>query len=343
MSVSLKDVAKAAGKSPGTVSQVLNNRRANVRISDETRRIVQEAADRLGYRPNPIARSLRTQRTKTIGLLVNAMGPNPRQFDAVERIASKAGYQLLMSISRDDVEHEEHAIKHLIRRQIDGLLLISPAIRDGYRQALEELVNDRFPLIGIGPLPVAGGSFVDWDRAEAYRAIARHLVTRGCRRIGFVAAGLSPGVRGRIDGLRAGCAETSGTSLELFGCDPASAVSGVAALAARITPALKSRQLDAVVTQSDALALAVMQVARVTGLEVPRELAVVGCSNAEFGRMLDVPLTTTVLPDVQLAERAMEYLMDRISNPSVKYTPLAETRHAELLIRQSSLFEPPAG
>ncbi len=338
MTVSLKDVARAAGKSPGTVSQVLNDHRANVRISDETRRMIREAADRLGYRPNPIARSLRTRRTQTIGVLINALGPNPRQFDMIERIAVRSGFQLLMSVSRNDLDHEEHAIKHLVRRQIDGLLVILPAIRAGHRKTLERLVADRFPVVGIGLLPVAGGSYVDWDRVGAYRALGLHLLSCGCRRIGFVGYGMTPGIRGRLEGLRAALGGSPQAELEVFGCDAQSESLGVEALAGRLRPALESRRIDAVVTQNDTLALAAMQVARSLGLSVPRDLAVAGCSNYEFGRMLDVPLTTTSLPDVQLAERAMDNLIDRIERPHQAHPPLAETIPAELLVRRSSLF-----
>lgn len=337
MAVSLKDVAKAAGKSPGTVSQVLNNRRANVRISDETRRLILEAADRLGYRPDPIARSLRTRRTNTIGVLVNAMGPNPQQFNTVEQIANARGYHLLMAISRDDVSHEENSIQQLMRRQVDGLLLLSPAIQQGQRKVLERLIAERFPLVGLGPLPVPGGSCVDWDRVGVYREIAAHLLEQGCRRIGFLGQSMSPGVKGRIDGLRDVCASHPGAALEVFGCEEATRGLGVEELTGLLRPAFAERRLDAVVTQTDTLALGVIGAARAAGLTVPRDLAVVGCSNSEFGRLIDVPLTTTSQPDMELAERATEYLIWAVEKPE-RQSATIETLPAKLLIRQSSRF-----
>ncbi len=336
--ISLKDVARAAGKSPGTVSQVLNNRKVNIRISDETRRHIRETADRLGYRPNPIARSLRTRRTGTIGVLVNALGVNPKQFDAVERAASEAGYQLLLSVSRDDVSVEEHAIKQLLRRQVDGVLLISPAIRGGHRKILDQLVADRFPIMGIGPLCVDSGDFVDWDRVGVYRAIGEHLLSRGCRRIGFLGSSMSPGVQGRVDGLRAAIDKSDDASLEIFGCDEQAVSMEVESLAMLMKPALESGQLDAVVTQTDEVAVGVMQIARSVGMVLPHDLAVVGCSDSSFGRLLDVPLTTTRMPGAEMAKRAVSYLIDRIMNPSADAPALQEHMPAELLIRQSSLY-----
>lgn len=182
----IKDVARQAGVSVATVSHVLNETRF---VRDDTKQRVLQAVGELGYVSNPVAQTLRTGRSRTVGLVMSAV-MNPYFNDVVtsiEQAAVASGYSLLLADHRDEHELEYRSVLNLCGRKVDGLLL-QPSGRperslDFIRtQNVPTVFVDRFPPeYGVGPF-----DFVGTENVDATIAIVRHLLDHGHRRIGMV-------------------------------------------------------------------------------------------------------------------------------------------------------------
>src|SRR5688500_15658025 len=182
MSATLNDIARETHTSVSTVSRVLAGGRVAERISAETRARVVKAADRLGYRPNLLARSLRTRKTQTVALLVSDIA-NPffsQIASHVERSLHGHGYSLVLCNSGEDPRREDEYLSLLPRKGIDGLILV-PLARD--RSELSDHLPRGVPLVILDrPVPGIGAS-VTSDQAQAGDALAEQLRRAGVKRI----------------------------------------------------------------------------------------------------------------------------------------------------------------
>lgn len=339
MTVLLKDVAEQAQTSPGTVSRVLSGGKAALRISDATRKRILTAADTLGYKPNIVARSLRTKRTYTIGVIAHGEGDISRQLKAAEFCACQKGYELFLAISRWDTKREEDVVRRIMRRGIDGLLIISPVVEGTPDEILDDLVEKKFPLVGFGPTLAKGADFVDWDRVGAYHRLAEHLILQGCKMLAFWADPIiTPGIQGRIDGINQAVAKMdNGVTLEIINTQP-QAYRDDKSLLEFLKYELDRRQPHAVLCRSDDMAMAVSDAARCLGITLPSALAVTGCSNSAYSKYLEVPLTTVAMPFEKMIEVAIDRIVCRIEDPDRNFERMEEYIPADVLIRKSSLF-----
>lgn len=338
MTTSLRDVAEKAHTSPGTVSRVLNGGKSAFRISEATRKRIFAAVDTLGYRPNIVARSLRTKRTYSLGVVVHGEQNVAEHLKAAEYHANQRGYELLLAVSRWDAKREEDVLRRLLSRGVDGLLLISPVVKGDPDKILENLVARNFPLVGVGPMILKGADFVDWDRVGVYHELTKHLIERGCRRLAFgFTSEITPGIQGRIDGIRKAAGEAQGVTLNVMTSE-ADMYDDKSRLTEFLRRKLDEIQPDAVLCATDDMAVAISSVAKSMGKVLPRDLAVTGCSNHFSSQWLDVPLTTVVMPAGETVRVAINRLVHRIENPGEEFDPMAEYVPAELVFRVSSSF-----
>ncbi len=198
----IKDVAAMAGVSPSTVSVVLNAV-DGARVSQDTRRRVEEAAARLGYEPHPLARGLRTRRSQTIGFVSDTIATTPyagQLIQGAQDAAWRAGMLLIVVNTGGDAELEQHAIRTVLQGRVDGLLYASMYHRvvdvPRLRRGLPVVLLDASPAQGsfpyVVPDEVAGGA----------TAVAE-LLQQGHRRIGYVAEWRDiPAVALRLRGYR---------------------------------------------------------------------------------------------------------------------------------------------
>lgn len=202
MTVTLKDVARAAGVSASTVSRVLSG---DSRISAKTRERVMECVQTLDYKLNPIARGLRTNRTYTVGFLApeltNVFFMGVAQ--GVEDELRKIGYSLLVAGTGESKRGETESIRLMAERNVDGLIII-PFSHEG--EHIRRAVDGRMPVIAVDRLVEGFASdAVLVDNVNGTYAAIEHLIVAGHRRIGFIGGDLrlTP-VRERYDGyLRA--------------------------------------------------------------------------------------------------------------------------------------------
>ncbi len=315
MAVTMHDVAARAGVSIKTVSNVVNG---YPHIRPQTRERVEEAIAALGYQLNVSARNLRQGRTGMIGLAIPELRvPYFAELaDSVMRAAERRGLVLLIEQTGPSGAHEAEVLRSPRRTMTDGLLF-SPVTMDPANHP--ELEVD-YPLVLLGERVFdAGFDHVTMANVEAARAATEHLAARGCRHIAVV--GVHPGeamgsAALRYEGYRQGLAAAG---LEL---DPRRA--GVADRWVRSTGARAMEQVldsgvpvDGVFAMNDALALGALRVLHARGLRVPEDVAVIGFDDIDDTRYSEPPLSSIAPGREQIAEQAVDLLLERISGAAV--------------------------
>ena len=327
------DVARLAGVSRTTVSFVLNDV-PGVKITEETRQRVLNAARELDYYPTAAARSLASGKTKRIALVLgegqkrlSADAFLPAFLQGITASVHRRGYLLVLQMAEDVPSHEAYA--RLIReQQVDGLILSGPRADD---PLLAELAEDEFPLILHGRLGSCVMPCVDVDnQAGAYQAVT-HLIELGHRRIGFVSnAPLSySGAQDRFAGYKQALADNA-LSLEEDLVRTAAFLPAAGQTAMEELLALPQRP-TAVFAASDVVAIGVMSAIQAAGLEIPDDIAVVGFDDIFLAAHTQPPLTTVRVPAYGLGWTAAEMLISLIEGEETS-SVILET---ELVIRDS--------
>lgn len=318
MAVTLADVAILAGVDRSTVSKVLAGSTA-VRVSAETRSRIVAAAEKLGYRPNGMARALRTRSSRTLGLALPTLD-NPVFFDmasGVEAAARARGYSIL--ISRISGSSAREAFLHMVTaNQVDGVLVIS---FDSDRILEEALTGLPVPVVMINRRSVHGAGYVVHDSFRAAEIATRHLIEAGHRRILHL-AGRSEGYNGRqrLGGYRAAL-EAAGIAFdESFvlpvDYDPEVAAAMLADYLAAL-PAEGPRP-TAIFAATLVTAAGALRTLHERGYDLPREFSVIALNDGLLASLVFPQLTTVALQSVEMGRRAAAMLIDRLSgaNPA---------------------------
>ncbi|MCS6843781.1 MAG: LacI family transcriptional regulator [Caldilineales bacterium] len=334
----IRDVAREAGVSTATVSYVLNDSR---RVAEETRQRVLQAAQRLGYRANIIARNLQASETRLLGYTWRPTPPdqfNPilDQFlNAIAQAAARHEYHIL-TFPTTSIEEEIAIYREMVLTgQVDGFVLSNTNLDDPRVRALLEI---GFPFVAFGRSnPQWDFPWVDVDGVHGVVLATQHLLERGHRRIGCLAwpeASLTG--QYRLEGYRRTMAEAG------LAVDPAWIMRTEntyedAYRTACAMLSLPSRQRpSAIIALSDLMAIGAMNAAADLGLEVGRELAVVGFDDAPVARFLRPPLSSLAQPIPEVGERLATMLIDLVNGrqPAEPHVLLKPT----LVVRASSAF-----
>jgi len=324
-------VAQRAGVSPQTVSRAINNKGE---ISPETRQRILAIAQEMGYRPNSIARGLKTNRTLTVGVVVPDIA-NPFFAEVVRgasEIAHSRHYGVLLC-NTDERPEREWAILHMLEaHRVDGLLLISSRLSD---ERLHQAIETWQPIVLINRLqrPRPGVGYVLVNDAEAAFRAVRYLVSQGHRCIGFL--GGSPksrsGMERRQGYLKA--MRTAGLTTEDSWCLPCSPdVEGGRQAALKLLS--EHPEVTAILAYNDLVAFGVLQACRTLGRQVPKDCALLGWDDIIFASYATPPLSTMRMPKYQIGERAMTLLLDLMTRP--ESTPPPILLDAELILRESA-------
>ena len=334
------DVAKLAGVSRTTVSFVLNDV-PGVKITEETRQRVLQAARELNYYPTAAARSLASGKTHRIGLIIGESRERlaadvflPSFLQGITTSVHQRGYLLVVQLAEAVLDHEAYA--RLIReQQVDGLIISGPREGD---PLLGELAGDNFPLILHGRLEGSAFPWVDVDnQAGAYQAVS-HLIGHGHQRIGFVSnAPLSyAGAQHRFAGYRQALGEhdlpIDDSLVKIASFMPEAGQAAACELLELPDPP------TAIFGASDVVALGVMSGVRAAGKRVPEDIAVVGFDDIVLAAHACPPLTTVRVPAYGLGWTAAEVLITMIEGDEDVSSVTLET---ELVIRRSCGTEPP--
>ncbi len=318
----IKDVAEAAGVSIATVSRVLNDRGG----ATATARTVREAAERLGYAPNALARMLITQRSMTVGLLQPMVSDSfaGQVLDGVEDAAYELGYSVIVCSTGAGSRRLEHYARLLASRQVDAAVVMSTAVTETQHQLFRALALPYVVVSGTTPAADVPVVAVDGQRAAADATAA--LVAAGHRRIGMIAGGCDDPVAGlpRVRGFESACLAAGIAADERpvehgdFGYD-----SGLVAMRRLLE---RRPDLTAVFAASDEMAVAAMAVADEHGLRVPDDLSVVGFDAIPLVRMTRPPLVSVAQPLRAMGYRAMQAAEQLVRGEGLSITdPVAHT------------------
>jgi LacI family transcriptional regulator len=329
----LRDVAAAAGVHPATASRALNAE-TRALVNEGTAQRVLEAAIELGYRPNSIARGLKTSRSYTIGVVVpdlrNPLFPPIAR--GIEDRLEPAGYTSLLANTDNDPERERLSFDALHARQVDGYITAT-ARRE--HLLLQELAATGRPLVLVNRATddTSLTSVVPDDR-DGMRQAVEHLASLGHRRIAHLTGPftLSTGVH-RHEGFV--------QAMDRVGLpvDEELVVAGTRFLVeegARMCRELLGRgtEFTAVAAGNDLLALGCIDALRTAGLDCPRDISVVGFNDMDWSDRFSPPLTTVGVPHHALGMAAADLLLERLADPR------APVRHVvlpvELVVRGSS-------
>ena len=327
------DVAKLAGVSRSTVSIVLNERSGSrVPISENTRQRVLDAAQKLGYHPNDLARNLRSGSSQTIGFLMPTL-QNPHYWDILagaEEIISARKYHISLAVANMDPEREHDCLRSLSRQRLDGLIVI-PTFIDKITDGQEINWSSRPP--AIVTQPVEDADWVFFDFRSGNEQVMDHLLSLGHRRIGLIASGSRQDLAQSRQTIYSAKLAEMGAPVDkrlLLRCgnlanDGYHAAQKLLALVPAPT---------AIWAINDLVAMGVMRAVYETGQRIPDDVALVGFDNLPLSEQLVPTLTTVDLPARQLGRRAAEILFRRLENPNAE--PVQETIPIRLIIRAST-------
>lgn len=312
--ITIADVAREAGVSPGTVSRVLNPRpHQNVKISEATRQEVTAAAKRLGYQTNPFASALRTQRTGVIGAIIRDINDPFLSLMAreLQRIAHEQGVELLMGHAEYDLETVRRQLKFM-RNWFDGLLIIGDM--PGDQAVFDDLRESRTPYVAVACGTKAVTPFVNIDEEHGTRLGLEYLYALGHRRIGFIGNTNHAGIHERWTAFRCFVDEKSLTWVDgyLQSCPytRSASISAVQRLLSLPKPP------TAIFCTSDLQALGAMSGAWQIGWRVPEAVSIMGFDDIEEASDTFPALTTIRQPVGDMAHEAMSMLMSLIQDPS---------------------------
>lgn len=303
--VTLHDVAREAGVSIKTVSRVINEESV---VGEATRAGVQLAIDRLGYRPDELARGLRGSRSRTIGLIVADIS-NPFSADLckeVEEVARRRGYSVILCASAEDSATENEYVEILVQRRIDGLLLV-PAPGDHDHLARES--EKGLPMVALDrPVDGAETDTVLAESRPSARLATEHLVVHGHRRVAFI---------GDDEGIYTARRRLAGylDTMEGAGYSPLYRMgAGDIASAAACTRELLSVQNPptALFAGNSLITAGILRALDESGIHPPHDMSLVGFEDTELLSSLRPRLTSVRQPSKEMGRRAAQLLFQRI-------------------------------
>lgn len=313
MPVTIKDVARLAGVSPSTVSRVLSN---HPKISPATARRVREAMEQLGYMPNAAAKSLVSQTTYTLGIILPRAAEElflnpffPEVLRGISVSAQQAGYDLLLASGSTEREEREAVTRLVLGRRVDGVILLHSRVGDPLIPFLRE---QQFPFVLIGRSEDDGGvPSVDNDNVRAAYDATRHLLEKGHRRIAFISGPQTFVVsRDRLAGYRAALEET-GLSVRPDWIIEAPFLQEGGYLALDRLLQMPERPTALVVTD-DLIAIGLLRGLYQYGWRVPDDLALVSFNNIALAELVTPPLSTIDIDIYRLGTTATGLLLRTI-------------------------------
>jgi DNA-binding LacI/PurR family transcriptional regulator len=331
MVTTIKDVAKKAGVAHTTVSRAL---RGSSLISPATTERIRQIAAEMGYQPSAAARSLKTNRSQVLGVIVSAIDDPffSEILQGIDDIAQQSGYSLFIAASQRDLDHERAIVRTMREHRVDGVILCSTPFS---AEQSKQLHSYGIPIVVINNQSTRDYPYsIYHDDLDGSRQVTRHLIELGHQRIAYLGYPHSGRTNAkRLAGYReqmqaAGYVIPVGYELEVHRSDPESGHSAV------------NRILDlspsptAVFCYNDMLAIGLLRGLQEAGLRVPRHCSVAGFDNITFSAYTTPPLTTFDQPKrfigLEAARLVLGLLNENIPGPRM------QTLQGSLLVRGST-------
>ena len=311
MAASIKDVAREAGVSIATVSRVLND--IDV-VNEETKKKVVEAIKKLGYRPNIVARSLKTQRTRTIGILIPDISSQfyPEIVRGAEDVANIYDYNVMLCNSDFDIDKEKEYLRVLKEKMVDGVLYMSSSLENDILDLINEL--DVKTVLVETDDKNANLPSVTIDNIKATYETTKYLIDKNIKDIAFIGVSRDDNNawRKRYTGYK-NALEESGIAVkeELTYFHNLKVETGYNGVMEIMN---KGGKPEAIVCASDEIAMGAINALRDKGLKVPEDVSVIGFNDIDLARAFYPKLTTVHQPMYDMGSVAMRMLIKLINN-----------------------------
>lgn len=336
-SVTIKDIAKALGVSTSTVSRALNG---SYEIGTETKKLVLEYAEKINYRPNPIALSLKEQKSHSIGVVVCEVANDyfSQAINGIESIAYNRGYHVIITQTHESFDRESANVKHLLSRHVDGLL-VSLAAQTTDTSQYKYLLDKGFPIVffdraapGLNTHKVVADNFMGaFNGTET-------LINSGFTKIAHLTNSNNLLIsHERFDGYKAAL-DKHGIEFRpeyLKHCNHGGMIQDEVELALKELLALDDRP-EAIFIGSDRLTISSMSILKKWDLKVPGDFAIAGFTNSDVVELFDPPLTVIRQPAFQIGQMATEMLIKTIESKWPVEEFITEKVDTQLIVRSSS-------
>jgi LacI family transcriptional regulator, gluconate utilization system Gnt-I transcriptional repressor len=324
------DVARQAGVSAITVSRAL---REPARVAGPTRAAVLRAVETLGYVPDLVAGALASRRSRVVGAAVPTVA-GAMFADTVQGMSDalrEHGYQLLLGAHGYDLAAERDLVQAFLGRRADGVILTGVQHHPATRRILTEAGAPVVEMWDIGRAPL--DMTVGFSNFNAARAMARHLLGRGYRRLAFVSGPLRGHDRSRPrrDGFRAGAKAAGASLVELHVADGSGMRSGAQAIAELLR---RAPELDAAFFVNDVMAVGALMECRRRGWATPGRIAIAGFGDFEVAAAVAPSLTTVRISGYEIGRRAALMLAARLAGEPV--APATVDLGFEIVPRESA-------
>lgn len=328
MSVRLKDVASKAGVSVATVSHVVNNTKP---VSEKTKARIEAAIKELSYTPNFLAKSLKENRSKVIGLII----PDISNYyfteiaSIIEQRLNDAGYNMILCNSNENLELEIQHIQQLKAYMVSGMIIAPTTMDFDYRKLV---ASQDYPIVFIDrKLSTLQGDSIIADGACAVEEAVSYLIKKGHKRIGFIGAnrGLST-TANRFLGYKNALKKNGiplDSSLCVFG-EP------------KINPAMSlcsqlfsQTNISALLVSSSLMSIGAVQFFTKNNIKIPEQIALIGYDDYIWSTITAPPLSTIKQPTSEIGYKAAETMLNRLENGNIPITEIL--LNSEFIIRES--------
>lgn len=328
----MKDVAKLAGVSTGTISKYLNNHHS---LKEDTKRRVEEAINTLQYKPNLLARSMRTGKTKTLAVIVPDI-TNPffvEVYNSIKSSASQYDYISILYTTDDNPDTLNHYLTGIHMQNVDGFVLCFIDNNKVIEEFIEEL-HSNTPMVFLSwDINNTKHNSVVIDVFEGIYSSTKHLIELGHKNIAYIGGPENDIIsKEKFNGYTKAMASVGfEINQQLISHTNYSLQSGYQA-ARKLT--MLSVMPDALVAENDILAIGSIKYFLQRKMNIPEDIAVIGFDNIPLSTMYEPALSTISLPVKQMGNEAIKVLIASIDNPSIKSKQII--LKTDLIVRRST-------
>jgi LacI family transcriptional regulator len=332
--VTIYDIASKLNLSPATISRALQNHPA---VNKQTKKKIFDMAEKIGYQTNHFARNLRSQKTKTIGVIVPRLNSHfmSSVIAGVEQYANKEGYNLIISQSSEIASKEADNARTLFNNRVDGLL-VSLVYDTTDLSHFDRFSKKNIPIIFFDRVAEFGQStFIIINNEKAAYDVTRHLISQGCRRIVHITAPSAQNVYAdRLQGYK------QALKAAQIPFDESYVLTGNLSLEAGKKAAEAILEMnprpDAVFGANDNCAVGCMLTLKAAGIRIPEDMAVAGFNNDPVSQVIEPNLTTVNNPGYEMGEVAARQLINHLKSGKSVQTTNSVILRSELIVRAST-------
>lgn len=329
------DIAKELNITAATVSRALNN---NPKISQSTRKLVLETANRMNYKQNRLALALRSGRSNNVGVIVPRINTNffASVIRGIEEGLHPEGYQVIICQTHEEENREIENINTLLNAQVDGILMSISNLSEENNHYIERVIQKKIPLIFFDrKKEINNVSSVTIDDYQASYQTTQHLIAQGCDKIAYFSGDRSLEIyeeryRGYEQALLDNNIAINPDYIINIKSNVQEGQEAAEKLLALATPP------NAIFSTSDFAALGAIQKLKEHGIKIPEDFCVFGFGNEPFTKFMELSISTVDQSPLEMGKVAAQVFLDKINNRDKKKTESQVVLMPKLLIRQSS-------